>query len=258
LLVEERRDRICEIIKNVGAVETTKLAELFNVSIETIRKDLLFLEKSDKLLKTHGGAVITGEMKPMYALTKRCEEYSQEKHSLSTAAVELISEDDIIGIDEGSTAVAFAEVLKERFSRLTVVTHSLDVFNILAHHKDFKMILCGGNYMKEERAFCGSQTLEALRNLHIQKAFIFPTAISLEFGICGYIDDMLQVQRQLIQSASKTYILADSSKFEKKALLKLCDINSDFYYITDDKLDADIQGIYEKNHLMLYVGKEKK
>lgn len=254
MLVEERRDRICEIIRNTGAVETAKLAELFHVSIETIRKDLLFLEKSDKLLKTHGGAVIKGEMKPMYALTKRCEEYSREKHALATAAMELISEGDIIGIDEGSTAIAFAEVLKERFSKLTIVTHSLDVFNRLAHHKDFHMILCGGNYMKEERAFCGSQTLEALRNLHIQKAFIFPTAISLAFGICGYIDDLLQVQRQLIQSASKTYILADSSKFEKQALLKLCDINPDFFYITDDKLDADIQSIYREKHLTLYTG----
>jgi len=91
----------------------------------------------------------------------------------------------------------------------------------------------------------------------VQKAFIFPTAISLSFGICGYNDDLLQVQRQLIESATTTYILADSSKFEKRALLRLCDTSENYYYITDGNLDEKTVNLYAQNHIKLYIGGEK-
>ena len=257
MLANRRRDQICELIKRYGEVETTELAKQFDVSIETIRKDFLFLEKEKKLRKTHGGAVATEEMKPMHGLSDRRKEYFAEKQALAEAAMQHISEGDIIGIDEGSTAIAFAEALKKNFSNLTIVTYSLDVFNILSDHEGFQLILSGGSFMKSERAFCGLQTLDALRNISVQKAFIFPTAISLSFGICGYNDDLLQVQRQLIESATTTYILADSSKFEKRALLRLCDTTENYYYITDGNLDEKTVNLYAQNHIKLYIGGEK-
>lgn len=258
MLANKRRDMICELIEKSGEAETSELANLFNVSIETIRKDFLILEKEGKLKKTHGGAVASDEMKPMHGLHfVGCKEYSEEKQYLSEKAMMHISEGDIIGIDEGSTAIAFAEALKKNFSKLTVVTYSLDVINILSDHEGFQLVLCGGNYIKSERAFCGLQTLEALCNLHVQKAFIFPTAISLSHGICGYMDELLQVQRQLIESATTTFILADSSKFEKRAFLRLCDTEEKFCYITDGNLDEQTRKLYAENRINLYIGGEK-
>lgn len=254
MLAKERQNQICEILKKSGTVETAKLADIFHVSVETIRKDLIILEKQNAIMKIHGGAIAKAALIPKQKLSERCEENHFKKISLALKATEFVSEGDIIGLDEGSTAIVFAEILKEKFSKLTVVTYSLDVMNILSECEGFEIILCGGNYMKDEQIFYGRQTLDALRSMHLQKAFVFPTAISLEFGICGYDDNILQIQNQLIQSADTVYMMADSEKFEKTAFQRLCDSDGNFIYITDDELNTDIKKAYEERNIKIYTG----
>ena len=254
MLAKERQNLIYEMLENNGTVESAKLAEMFNVSVETIRKDLIILEKKNAILKIHGGAIAKTKLKPKQELLVRCEENNLKKRSLALKAMEFISEGDIIGIDEGSTAIIFAEALKEKFSNLTIVTYSLDVMNILCESDNFNLVLCGGNYRKDERVFCGKQTLDTLGNMHIQKAFVFPTAISLDYGICGYDDNILQLQDKLIKSANSVYMLADSEKFEKTAFRKLCDNDERFNYITDDKINLEIKKEYEENNIKIFVG----
>lgn len=258
MFANERQNKIYELIQRNGAVTTSSLVNTFGVSIETIRRDLLSLENQGKLSRVHGGAVEKISMKPMHSLKQRNEEYSDQKHNLSVKASEFIAEEDIIAIDTGSTAILFAEVIKERFSRLTVITHSLDVFNILCSHKDFSVILCGGHFLQSENAFCGFLTLNMIDTLHINKAFIFPSAVSLEYGICDYHRDLYQIQKKFIQSSDDIYILADSTKFEKKALLKLDDMKDNYKYITDYKLSEDLKNLYKENNIKIYTGGCKK
>ena len=228
---------------------TNTLIETFGVSIETIRRDLLHMERSGLLNRVHGGAVSVGEMKPYNALKQRNLEHSSQKQEAADKAAQLVREGDIIGIDAGSTAVFLAEALKARFSKLTIVTYSLDVFEILKDHEEFSVILCGGHYLKSENAFIGPMALKMLEDLHVQKAFIFPSAVSLEFGICDYQQDIYLLQHKMIQNSGCAYILADSSKFEKKALLKLDDMKPEYCYITDDLLSEELRKVYVENSI---------
>ena len=253
MIAKERRNRIQEIIAKEGVVETSRLAELLEVSVETIRKDFLVLEKANQISRTHGGAVSRMEIKPKHDLIKRSTQYNAEKQQVALKAIEFISEDDIIGIDSGSTAFIFAEALKEHFSSLTVITPSLDVFQILNSHANFQMILCGGIFLKTENSFVGVPALDMLKNLHMHKSFIFPTAISLEYGIYGYCNDFTEVQRQFIKSSEKVFMLADSSKFEKKALMKICDTQKDFYYITDEHIPVESKQMWHESDMKLFV-----
>ena len=254
MFANERQDKIYEMIKSDGAVLTSKLVSIFGVSIETIRRDLLVMEQNGRLNRVHGGAIAKSEMKPYKLLKERNKEFGEQKHELSLKAAEFISEGDIIGIDSGSTAVSFVEVLKKKFLKLTVVTHSMDVFEMLSNYKDFSVILCGGHYMRDENAFYGELSLNMYKNLHVQKAFIFPSAISLEYGICDFQKDLYQIQKQIIKSADEVYILADSSKFEKTGLLKVDDMKSDYIYITDRLLQGEIEKLYNENHIKIYLG----
>ncbi len=257
MLAEERQQKIQAMVKDHGAVTTKKLVELFDVSVETIRRDLLFMEEAGVLTRVHGGAVSTGGMKPYYELPRRNQEHSDKKRELSFVAMSFINEGDYIGIDAGSTAVIFAELLKTRFKKLTVITHSADVFDIL---KDtFAVILCGGQYLREENAFCGTLTLDTMERLHVQKSFIFPSAVSLKFGICDYQQDLYPPQKKLLEICDQAFILADSSKFESQALLKLDDMKQDYYYITDSGLPCELAALYRENHLRVLAkvdGKE--
>lgn len=254
MLAKERQDKIFILLQQSGAVTTSNLVQRFGVSIETVRRDLLFMEQKGQLSRVHGGAVVRGDMKPFLELKERSKEYRTQKDALSSKAIEFISEGDVIGIDAGSTAISLAEAVKEKFAKLTVITHSVDVFEILRDHKDFSVILCGGHYKRKENAFYGALTLDTLRNLHIQKTFIFPTAISLAFGIFDYQNDLYQIQKQMIKSSEDIYILADSSKFEKKALLKLDDMKPEYTYVTDDSLPENLKSLYRENNIRIFTG----
>ena len=254
MLAKERQSRIQTMLQADGAVTTSNLVDLFGVSLETIRRDFLVMEQNGLLTRVHGGAVTNGEMMPFHDLAHRNLEFSDQKRELSRIAAEFVSEGDYIAVDAGSTAISFAEALKERFDRLTVVTYSSDVFEILRNHRNFEVILCGGCYVRGENAFVGNLTLDMLDGLHVQKAFVFPSAVSLEFGICGYQREFHLIQEKLIRISDAVYILADSSKFEKKALLKLDDMCPEYTYITDSQLSDKLKNIYTENNLKIYNG----
>lgn len=253
MLAKERQHLIYATVQKNGAVATAKLVEQFGVSIETIRRDLLEMERQGLLSRVHGGAVAKGSMKAYEDLKTRNEQYSGEKSALSRLAMAYIREGDIISVDAGSTAIQFAEQLRTHFSDLTVVTHSLDVFEILRDHRNFRTILCGGQYLREENAFCGELAQEILEKLYVRKAFIFPAAVSLEFGICDYQAELLQMQKMLAHRAEEVFILADSSKFEKKALLKLSDMKREYTYITDGELPVELQLLYRENDIRVNI-----
>lgn len=254
MLSNERHEHICNLIRKKGAVTTSELVKKFGVSLETIRRDLLLLEKQQCLQRVHGGAVKVGGMMHFHDLPQRMEENDDKKRELSHAAMEFIDDGDIIVVDAGSTAVAFAEVLKEKKNEVTVITHSLDVFEILSGYKNFNVILCGGQYLGRERAFCGELTLDMMRKIHARKAFLFVTAVSLKHGICDFQMDLYPVQKLMLDMADEVFVLADSTKFEKKALLKIDDMNPGYTYITDGELGEDMYKLYEENHIRVICG----
>lgn len=255
MFAHERQDRIFEMINKNGAVVTSELVSIFKVSIETIRRDLLTMEQDGRLLRVHGGAVAKSGVMPFYSLDERMEQCDNGKRNLAEKAAELVENGDIIGIDSGSTAMAFAEILKIRFTNLTIITHSMDVFNILS--PNFDVILCGGIYMQKENAFYGPLTIDMLKHLHITKVFICPTAISLEYGIFDYQHELYQIQKAMMNISERTVILADSSKFEKTALLKIDDMKNDYDYVTDFNISEKLIELYRKNDIKIHIGKEQ-
>ncbi len=251
MFAKERQEKICQMLCENGAVTTAHLVQVFDVSVETIRRDLLSIEQQGRLTRVHGGAVASGGMKPYYALPRRNQEFSKEKRELAQVAMAFIREGDYIGLDTGSTANVFAEVLKEQFENLTIVTHSMDLFEILTDQ--FPVILSGGRYLKEEKAFYGALALESFDHLRVQKAFIFPSAVSLRFGICDYQQDLFPMQKKLIEIADQVFVLADSSKFESRALLKIDDMRPEHYYVTDSLLTDELKNLYVENGMQIFT-----
>lgn len=255
MFANERQAKILDIIKKNGAVTTAALTQMFDVSIETVRRDLLNMEKSGCISRVHGGAVNRSSFKPFLNLNQRNEEQNSQKYQLSDLACDFVSDGDVISVDSGSTANVFASALVGKFSHLTVVTHSLDVFDILNKHDDFNVILCGGHFLRSENAFYGHFVHNMLDNIHIQKSFICPSAISLEYGISDWQKNLFEVQRHLIKCADSVYILADSSKYEKKAMLKLDDVKSEYVYITDSEITTELKSLYDENNIKIYTRK---
>lgn len=247
LLTSERQKKILEILKKQRAVTTSDLVKRFNVSVETVRRDFIAMEKAGSLCRVHGGAVSVGEMKEYYSFEERIAENDELKEELSAVAMNYISDGDIIAVDTGSTAVFFAKALRKRFSNLTVVTHSLDVVSILSKSDGIRVVLCGGEYMKHENSCYGDMVCDALDNLRVHKAFVFPLSVSLGFGLGDNTPELARVQKKLFSSAGEVFVLADSSKFEKTSLYKTSELRGEYTYITDSALSDEIKNLYREN-----------
>lgn len=256
MFANERHQKILARIRENGAVTTAELIDSFGVSIETVRRDLLQLERSGQLQRVHGGAVAPGGMRPYAQLPQRLEANQAAKAEVAGIAAQLVEEDDIICVDSGSTAYFFAKALEARLSRLTVVTHSMDVFEILSKKEGFRIILCGGCYDPQEKAFHGAITTDTLKQLHVRKAFLCPSAISLKTGIWDYDRELSQVQKQILSICDKAYFLADSVKFETSALLKLCDTSPGHVYVTDSGLSAQYRQLYRDHERTVITCKD--
>ena len=256
MLANRRHEIILGLLRDEGAVTVSHLVKEFDVSLETVRRDLLLLEKAGLLRRVHGGAVSLGEMKPSKPLQSRQQDFTQEKDQLCQVAADMVCEGDYIAIGTGSTPIHFAQVLKKRFQKLTVVTYSYKVFEILSDMPDYDLVLLGGQYMPEEQCFYGQLTMDALQELRVMKSFVFPSAVSLEYGISGYAANLYPLQRQLLNCCDQAYILADSSKFECKALYKVADMRPEYIYITDSGLNEELAQIYRDNNLTVITGRK--
>lgn len=255
MIANVRKQQICELLKKHSAVTTTSLAEKFDVSIETIRKDLLSLEKEGRLSRVHGGAVSKSVSLGYTELSERMESMMDEKREMSEAAAQFIKNGDSVAIDTGSSAKEFIEVLKERFDKLTIVTHSMEVFERAVGYKDFEVILCGGYFMQSEKSFYGDFALEMLDNIYVGKAVIFPAALSLKNGICDCSPQLAAMQKKMIASADEVIVAADSSKYEKSALIKAADMSAAYTYVSDFGISEEICEIYKNNDIKLVRGK---
>ena len=254
MLAKERQKKIEKALAESGAVLVSELVDRFGVSIETVRRDLLTMEAEGKLVRVHGGAVVKGDTAPPLSFAERHRAREAEKEMLAKEAAKLVFDGEVIGIDEGSTAIAFAKALKERLRRLTVVTHSLYVFDALEGQPGFHVILLGGSYRPDSRSLVGDLTVQNLHAMHLEKAFIFPSGVSLDFGVSSHSEELLQVQRAMIRSADEAFVLADSSKFEKKALFKLCDMSSPLTFVTDAGLSQELRALYKENGVKVRIG----
>lgn len=253
----ERHSFICRELNEKGKIKATEVAKLMNVTHETVRKDILALEKKGFLVRTHGGAVAIreGKMVELKNLKKRLDDFPELKKEVAENAVTFINEGDVIAIDAGTTAIYIADILAERFKNLTVVTYCMSTFEKLTSVNKFKVILAGGEFVPEENAFTGHLTLETLSKLHVMKSFVLPAAISLQKGISYMHKEFVESSKRLIEMADRVFVVGDSSKYEQYAMYKISNAEKNFTYITDSAISGEIADKYKKSGLKLVGGK---
>ena len=247
LLAEERKDTIIQMLEEEGSVKVSKLTKQFDVSIETIRRDLESLEKEGLLKRVYGGAVLKRNEIQKLNYINREKEFIDEKREIAKIAIKYIEDGQSIALNDSTTNIEIARELKKNFKEITVITNSLMIASELEDAEGFTVILAGGILNNKERAFFGELPKKFLSNFIADKAFISVSGVSLIRGITDFMPEEVQIERKLIEISQETIILADSSKMDKISLIKLEDIHEVNLIITDSKLDPKIMNNYMKN-----------
>ncbi|MEI6573373.1 MAG: DeoR/GlpR family DNA-binding transcription regulator [Alphaproteobacteria bacterium] len=211
-LAVDRHGQILQALEAQGSVSVSDLAERFNVSMETIRRDLKLLAEEGRLVTVHGGA---HRLSNEPSLSRRTIENAEGKAAIGRAAAELVEDGMAILIDSGSTTLALAQALTNR-SDLTVLTNSLPIGLLLARTKTIKTVLLGGEIEPNDEAAFGLDTLDLIAKYRVDLAFIGAGGIS-ETGEFTDFTRLAAEQRARMAAAAKAaYVLADHTKFSKR------------------------------------------
>ncbi len=208
----ERRQSLIELLRRHPGLRVPEIASSLDVSEGTVRNDLNALEAEGRLSRFHGGAVLT-EQKNLSntSFAERHRVRSVEKEAIARVAAGLVTDGDSILLDASSTSYYLALALETR-QRLRVVTNGLDIARLMAKNSSNTVILIGGILNPDGSSVTGLFSEQAMRELHVQKAFVSSSGFSVERGLTEVHLEEAQLKRKAIESAQTVIALIDSSK----------------------------------------------
>ena len=249
MTLKERHTALLEYLTEHGKTEVATLADYLNTSKVTIRKDLDTLSERGIIKRERGYALL----KDPDDINYRMAFHYDNKQRIAHAAASLVQDGETLIIESGSTCALFAEELAKHKQNITIITNSVYLADYVADYNTVEIILLGGTLQPKGRSLVGPLTKQAIQNFHVDKIFAGTDGFSRDFGFTG--EDLIRTDtlREMIKSATHTYILADSTKFRQAgavAYLRCPDVNQ---LITDSGiLDEDYKYLNEQGiHILI-------
>lgn len=232
----ERQPRIEAIIRSEGEVSVETLAQRFDVSSETIRRDLGFLAGLGLVQKVHGGARRPRLIREA-SYDERLTTAAQAKAAIGRKLAELVEPGETLFIDTGSTTLAAADALVA-IPGLTIITNSCRLADRIAQSgSEATIFLLGGRYGADNSQTTGFSAIEQLQTFRADHAILTVAAIDPAIGAMDASHDEAQIARAMVRSARSVTILADASKFGRHAAHAVCATEEIDLVITDADLD---------------------
>jgi len=240
MLIVERQQRILDALRTRKTVQLDELAKELDVSSSTVRRDLDMLEQKGIVERTHGGAVYKGEPngggESSVALTQRLNERVAQKQAIGAAVAAMIQPHMTLLMDGGSTVVFAARQITAR--PLQIVTNSLAIANLFTDDDQIELLLVGGNLYPRTGVTVGPIATGCLADLHADLLLFSLAGI---YGREAYNINlaMSQVEQVMMQQAAESVMLMDSSKFDRKSLVRVCTLDEVDLIVTDDGVEVE-------------------
>ncbi|MEO9648426.1 MAG: DeoR/GlpR family DNA-binding transcription regulator [Roseobacter sp.] len=249
---QERHQRILTLLKSSQQVSANELADLLNVSRETVRRDLLDLENNGLVNRVHGGAVLPpNDSEAPFEVRKGA--HHRAKQDIARKAVSLVRPGSSIMVDAGTTTTVFGEVLA-KLSGIMVVTNSIDIAQtIRAAGSDIDLILLGGQIVSDVPGTYGELTLSEIARFNVDHAFIAPVAVSAVDGAYSYEFSEAEVARAMVAQARETVLLCDRSKLGETSRVQFCTPGKISALVTDSRVARDQITPFEKGGVNVLV-----
>lgn len=239
LYAEERQRQVGERVMREGRVDVAQLIEQFAVTGETVRRDLIALERRGVLRRTHGGAIPVERLGFEPTTQVRAAVMTAEKARIARAAVLEVPAEGAILIDSGTTTAMLAELLPEDRS-LMVVTGSLQVMNALVNRRNITVMVVGGRLRPGSLCCVDAWAMQALAGIRVDVAFIGTNGLTVEHGLTTSDQAEATTKSAMMRCARHVVLLADHSKVGTEYFHLFGDLSQVDVLITDSGLNEDL------------------
>ncbi len=247
----QRQEQIADYVLRQSFARVQELADLFNVSLMTIHRDLDELVVQGTLRKVRGGATVLPSTLFESDVRYRLNIAVKEKEAIAEAALSYVEPGQAILLDASTTILALSRLLP-RIAPLTVITNCLTVIQELSKIKDIDLISLGGEFFPHHDAFAGIICEQAVASLHANVLFMSASAVS-NCVIYHQNPEMVKVKRAMLASASKRILLIDHSKLGKVALHHLARLQEFDLVIVDSGVDEAQLNNLNEAHIQVQV-----
>lgn len=240
----DRHKLIEDILQEDEKIYVTQLAEKIGVTPETIRKDLAFLEKENRLTRVHGGAVkyVPVVQEPLFR--QKMNVQLEAKRRIGKLASRYIQDGDTIMLDVGTTTYQLANALAG-LQRLTIVTNSLAAAEIInksleAKVFDGKLVMLGGMSNPEQKSVSGAMTIQMLRHFQFDKVFLSCGGVTMT-DIFDYDLEESLVSETVMNQGREIYLLVDSTKLNQTSFCRIGPMEKLDYVVCDAPMPREWQ-----------------
>ena len=226
-----RRAEIVALVQRQGFVTIEALAQQFEVTPQTIRRDINELAEEGILQRYHGGAALPSSVHNI-AYSSRQILHLEAKQRIARAVAQHIPDHASLSINIGTTNEEIAKALMKH-QGLSVITNNLNVANIMAENEDFQVIVAGGVVRARDRGIVGEATIDSISQFRVDIAVIGISAIDLDGTLLDFDYREVKVAQTIIRYARQVFLAADHSKLGRPAMARLGDMRDIDTFFTD-------------------------
>lgn len=240
---QKRQNGILSALDKNPTLRVSGLAEDLNVSTETIRRDLAELDKAGRINRTYGGAVRSQMSEPH--LNERINHFPRERQAIAQLALEMVHNCDAIFIGGGATTLHFARLLRHTDRPLSVITPAFHIARELSGNPKLQVMCLPGVFDGSEGLVTGGETLTAIEKYRAPMAVMGASGID-ETGISEAMLNAAEIYAAIIAVSDKTCILADQSKFNRRALKLISHWHEGVHLVTNTRPEEELAGVIEQ------------
>ena len=212
----QRKKEILEFLSDVDYRSLKEIADKFNVSMNTVRRDINELCEENLVTKFYGGVSLTQKMDSSFKVRETS--HLEEKKKIAKHAATYIRDNDLIFIDAGSTTSQLVDYFDDEY-HLTIVTNNLHIIAKIIEHENWDLIVVGSKLKRSSHSLIHVHDWDYLNNLNLNKAFLATTGFTLKSGATNPDNSETIIKTNMMKRSDKCYLLTDSTKFGQTSLI---------------------------------------
>ncbi|MCM3116980.1 DeoR/GlpR family DNA-binding transcription regulator [Neobacillus sp. MER 74] len=249
MIKEKRLKKIQEYVNEHQSASLDELVTVFNVSKNTIRRDVQELVDRGELKKVYGGvSVVQSKLESFQVRQVRNQD---RKELIAKKAASYVEDGDFIFIDSGTTTIEMLVYLKDK--QVTVFTNNIDFIVDSLPYEKINVITIGGMLERKTKSFVNPRNMDLLKDYNIKKAFMASTGISLTNGVTNASPLESELKKIVVNRSAEVYLLVDHDKFDKYGLMTYCGFDEIDYIVTDALPNETYQEYAKKNGIQLVM-----